>query len=336
MHLPVGSRMIFFYRTYLKLFLFPFFYFYDVFNYLLLIISDKEIKIVQLSPSLIFVPLLRDFLFLFIAKVFNKKTIVFFRGWKQDYYNSIKSNAFKRFIFNNTYGKADSILVLSDSFKKNLITLGWNKLKIQTTTTAVNKKDIIESKDRLNKNKIRFIYVGRISHLKGIVEMLDAFKSVNSQIYDLELIIVGHPDSKINIDKLKKTASDDSISCKIKFLGHVDGPSKFNLLSKSDVFIFPSYTEGCPNSVLEALSSGLFILSTKVGALSEIIKNKKNGIFVKKEDSNDLKIKIDWTIKNINFIRMQKDKIKNNSINKFDINTIIKKFDIIYSSLVKN
>jgi glycosyltransferase involved in cell wall biosynthesis len=334
-HMKIGSRMKFFYFKYLKVFLFGFYYLKDVFHYLIVLVSRKEIKIVQLSPSLIVVPIIRDSLPLIIAKIFNKKVIVFFRGWKLPFLNSIKNSKVKYYLFNLIFGSADRTFVLAKSFKKDLVDLGWNPERIFVTTTAIDKKFILKSENRIDNKKIKFIFLGRVSRLKGIHELVEAFSLVRSEFYDLELSIAGHPDSEMDIEKLKMDCKNiKSIENKIKFVGYLDGKKKYELLSGNDIYIFPSYSEGCPNSVLEALGSGLFIIGTKVGALADIIINKENGVFVAKKSVSDLIEKINWSIDHIKLIRERKKDISTDAIKKFDIRPITKQFENTYLSIL--
>ena len=71
----------------------------------------------------------------------------------------------------------------------------------------------------------------------------------------------------------------------------------------ADVFLLPSYSEGCPNSVLEAMASGLFVISTGVGALSEVIEDGVNGFIVKPENPQELAEKMEWAVLNLEKVR---------------------------------
>ena len=268
------------------------------------------------------------------AKIFKKKTIVFFRGWKLDIFNSIKSSKVYSYVFLKTYGNADSVFVLASSIKRNLETIGWDAKNIKVSTTAINKNNIIVHTNRKDKKCIKFIYVGRLSRLKGSYELIKAFSLLSSKKYSLELLVVGHADGKLDLEHLKSYFKKHNSQNKIKFLGHVSGQSKYRLLSDSDLYIFPSHTEGCPTSVLEALASGLFVISTNVGALKEIIYENQNGLIVEKENVRDLKEKMCWALNNIETIRSKKEEIMKNAIIRFDIESITNQFNKHYCELI--
>jgi glycosyltransferase involved in cell wall biosynthesis len=64
---------------------------------------------------------------------------------------------------------------------------------------------------------------------------------------------------------------------RVAFLGPVDAAAKWKLLSEADIFLLPTYGEGMPNAVLEAMAAGLPVVTTPVGALPEML---PHGVFV--------------------------------------------------------
>jgi len=147
--------------------------------------------------------------------------------------------------------------------------------------------------------------------------------------------IAGYEGEKGYIKKLEEILNDNNIPSKlISFPGKIVGIEKFKLYASSDIYVLPSYTEGCPNSVLEALSSGLFSITTNVGALNDII-NEVNGILVNVKDEQQIVDALKYVLKNIHVLKNRK-KISESSILKFDITQITKNFDKLYQKLLNN
>ena len=107
-HGSIGSRAYLFYYPFLKRLLYPFYYVFDVIAYILKLIFNPKIKIVQVSPSLIPVPLIRDGLLILLAKLFGKKVVVFYRGWKLPTFNRISKTKILRTLFNNVFQKTNT------------------------------------------------------------------------------------------------------------------------------------------------------------------------------------------------------------------------------------
>ena len=106
--------------------------------------------------------------------------------------------------------------------------------------------------------------------------------------------------------------------------------------TESDIFLFPSYHEGCPNAVLEAMAAGLPVVSTRAGCLNDIIENYINGIFIKERSVEEIVDAVNILINN----RMLREKIGCNNREKarreFDVRVIFKRIEQIYSHLLSD
>ena len=82
----------------------------------------------------------------------------------------------------------------------------------------------------------------------------------------------------------------------IKMVGHVKGSEKAKLFKESHIFCLPSYSEGLPNSVLEAMAFGLPVITTEVGGLKHFFHDNKMGFFVAPGSIHELKEKLEILI----------------------------------------
>lgn len=154
----------------------------------------------------------------------------------------------------------------------------------------------------LNVNaKRKFVFVGRYERRKGVEELSEVIKQliVNE---DFSFAFIGA------IPENKKILS----SC-VHYYGSISDVQKIkHILSEADVLICPSYSEGMPTVILEAMASGLAIIASDVGAVSEEV-DESNGILIEAGDKNDLKNAM------ISFIKQSDAELlvmKQNSINK--------------------
>ena len=335
LHFSIGSRMFFFYSPILKRIVYPIILVYDLIR-LFFILFKKNIKIIQHNPSLIPVPLIRDGLVQLINTIiFKKKSVIVLHGWKEHIYKKIVENKFYRYLIVKFFNSADVLYVLSEEFKFKLCELGVSKFKINVTTTFFYERDIkTVLRQKPITDKIKFIYLGRVSKIKGIGELIEAFSKVKKKRKDFICEIIGHGDKPKTLQYFEKKVIEKKLEDNIKFLGRITGEEKFDLLSQSDIYIFPSYMEGCPTSVIEALASGLFVISSDVGALNDII-NEDNGIKVKPKQIDALANAILYSMGNIEIIRSKQREIANNSILKFEVNQIAKQFHKSYQDFIK-
>ena len=232
----------------------------------------------------------------------EKKTITFFRGWSREFEQRIisKPGYFKYVL--NLYKKSDAVLVLANKFKHVLVDLGFNAAKINVTRTMFIQKDIPKKRFIVSQS-LKFLYIGRLSLQKGIIDIIDAVKLANDNGIKVNVDMYGHyANEEIKIITNTKI-NDYSLENQIKINGFISGVDKYHKLAEADVFLFPTYNEGCPNSIIEALASGLFVISTPVGAIDEMVLNDKNGIIIPLKSPIKLAKKIQWCVNNINKVR---------------------------------
>ena len=133
-------------------------------------------------------------------------------------------------------------------------------------------------------NPITFTMVARITREKGVFEFLNAAKQIKMQFPDVRFMLLGGGDDNPGaIDKQSLQALDVE-SC-VDLLGHVDVKP---WLSRSSVFVLPSYREGVPRSTQEAMALGLPIITTDVPGCRETVVEMVNGFLVPPRDSLQL------------------------------------------------
>lgn len=335
-HAAIGSRTYLFYYPLIKRLLYPFYFVVDVLLFCGRLIFDRNIKIVQVSPSLIPVPLLRDGVLVVLAKLFGKKVVVFYRGWKLPTYNRISHNTCLKRVFNTVFQTNTLQVVLASSFKNDLLKLKPKHLnEILITTTAIDKEEIIQKKNPSHISTVKVLFLGRLQDLKGLSELIQAICTLKqlNKLDNFCFTIVGHEYKLGYIEEMKnKLASFQVEEQKVNFTGRKTGEEKFRVYSESDIYILPSYTEGCPNSVLEALCTGLFCITTNVGALNDII-NKDNGIFVSVKDANSIVSALLHCSENRDIIKSP-ELIAKKHTKMFDIREIVNFFESKYTSLL--
>jgi glycosyltransferase involved in cell wall biosynthesis len=126
----------------------------------------------------------------------------------------------------------------------------------------------------------RILFLGRLGQRKGSYDLLNAASKVAIKRPDLRLFLGG--DGELN--RVRETALELGISDKVELLGWVRGEEKERLLASAAVYVLPSYNEGLPMSVLEAMAAGLPILSTPVGGIPEAVTDGVEGFLVNPGD----------------------------------------------------
>jgi len=207
-----------------------------------------------------------------------------------------------QFAENLLFKKVGIFYALTDEEINYLKKKNSGKIKFQTMGISdeyFKKQEKIEIRKKLNldNNKKYGIYLGRIKTTKGIKELLDAVKALKDRNFEL-LLIGGGVDS----EKYKDYANKNKIE-NAKFLGNIYGNKKRDYLSAGDFLILPSYTEGAPVVLMEAIAENLPVIATNVGGIRKMIENYREGIIInpqsKEEIINAIKEILKWKNKNI-------------------------------------
>ena len=129
---------------------------------------------------------------------------------------------------------------------------------------------------------VRILFVGRISYEKGLQYLLPALSRLDTT-YRLE--IVGEGKFRSDIENLSRKLG---LSNRVVIRGWVPQSELPVIYRSADIFVLPSTSEGMPNVVLEAMSSGIPVVATRVPGSEELVRDGINGFLVEKEDIDDL------------------------------------------------
>ena len=118
--------------------------------------------------------------------------------------------------------------------------------------------------DEKRKTKNQLVFVGRVIEQKGILDLINVFNNLGTEYKDLKLVIIGDGPLRKKIDQIGYK--------NIILKGNISNKYIFSELRKSKVFINPSYSEGMPTTVLEAIAAGVPVIATNTGSTSDIVK----------------------------------------------------------------
>ena len=197
--------------------------------------------------------------------------------------------------------KADFIFSYGGKISDIILDLGVKKNKIIEVPTAIS-SDWLNENNLFVSKQIKFLFVGRFEKRKGIVEINKAIKNLSKIDSSAEFHFVG------NIPKKNRIYPNN---IRVVYHGQViDAELKINIYDNCDILLCPSYSEGMPNVILEAMSRGLAIIATDVGAVNLLV-SENNGTLLKYCNTNLIEKSL------IKFLKMKKNsilKMKKNSI----------------------
>lgn len=251
-----------------------------------------------------------------LCRILKIKIIIHIHGaCFNKFYNGVLDKK-KKYII-KTLNKAEKVIVLSESWKeffKDIIE--ENKIEVLYNSVKIPEK---ETKSR--KEGHTALFLGRIGERKGVYDLL----KVASKVPNIKIIIAGDGET----EKARSIVKEQNLE-NVTILNWIDEKEREEYLNKVDMYILPSYDEGLPMSVLEAMSYSLPVITTNVGGIPELIEDGTNGILINPGDREALEKAI-LKISNDEKFRKQLGKNAYNTINKkFNLNKYLEKLNEIY------
>ncbi len=187
------------------------------------------------------------------------------------------------------------VLVRSESLRRAVIRLGCDEKKIEIQRTGIP-LDEFRFRERNfpprgGGGEWRLMQAGRLIEKKGLPVTLRAFASFLSQYPNSTLTIAGEGPL---LGELQKLARELKIDNRVSFTGFISQEQLRELYYASHIFLHPSETgpdgnqEGIPNSMLEAMGSGLPVFATQHGGIPEAVENGVSGVLVPERDHEAL------------------------------------------------
>ena len=286
----------YFSSTFFQKTLFSFLFFPErIISFLSVLAFNSKIEIVHIHTSSEG-SFYRKYVLLRIARLFKKKVVIHIHSGRfLQFY--LSSNKFVKKAINNSINNADCLAVLSQSWEKKYRN-SFSPCKVDVIPNLISKP--IDSDNNAAKNsKIKIIYLGKIFQAKGIYDLLDCiFENYQYYYENVSFAIAGNgEEEKTRIYREKDTKGI------IDFTGWINDEQKNKLLKESDILILPSYSEGLPVSILEAMSFKMPIIASPVGGIPEIVSNNVNGKFVTPGNKKEIHDAISYYINNKHMIK---------------------------------
>jgi colanic acid/amylovoran biosynthesis glycosyltransferase len=245
-----------------------------------------------------------------------------------------------RLYFKKIFKEYNIFLAMTEDMKKDLINLGCpeEKVKVHYYGTDTSLFDV--ERDYTNKDKFTLLTIGSLVPKKGHLTILRALKELKDRfpVLDIEYNVIGNG---ILEKRLKEFVKENMLDDIVNFKGALSHGEKFNEeLRKAHVFVHPSITtkegdkEGIPGTIVEAMASGLPVISTIHAGIPYVIQDGVTGLLISEKDSNELADKIMLLYHDELLRRNLGQNAKEYATQKLDIQMKSKDLEAIYNSLI--
>lgn len=193
-----------------------------------------------------------------------------------------KSSPFVKRIVKSLFGASARVLVLGAPWKEHVIgDLGVQPDKVVTIPNGTMDFRTAVAAAEGTSTHVRLVYSGRLETRKGLPELLEACDQLQLQNQSFELVLMG--DSR---DASLLQQAEIRQYCRVT--GWLPKQRLKDEMASADIFVLPSYDEGLPMAMIEAMSMGLPVVVTPVGGIPDVIGNGREGFLVPVGDVNGL------------------------------------------------
>lgn len=209
-----------------------------------------------------------------LCKIFSVKDIVHLHGSEfKCWYDSCTFK--KQEIIRSLLKECNMIIVLGSEWKYRIKQIE-SKAKVRIIH---NTAPISANYTKFNNESFQILFLGVLIKRKGVSDLLEAINNlkIKNKLSNVKCIIAGSGEQEI---VLKKKSSELKLNELVYFKGWTDNKLKKQLFIESQLLVLPSYNEGLPMSILEAMSYGLPIIATDVGDIKEAVLEEENGYII--------------------------------------------------------
>lgn len=249
--------------------------------------AAKKTEIVYLNTAFDFKTLIRDSITIFILKQFNRdlKIVLKLHGSESDVVFS------KNLLKNYVLRKASLLLTLSTEERNNFLAVGVAPQKVQVTANVIQKNlykidPRFKEQAGLPEDTSVLLFVGRFMHEKGIIDLVEACRLLKGSGTRFCLFCLGNGPL---LEEVKSLITKYDLKDNIKLPGHIPESETRRYYANSDILILPTYhQEGFPMAVFQAVGAGRPVITTKIRAAADHMRENENCLWVEKKNPQQI------------------------------------------------
>lgn len=267
-----------------------------------------------------------------ICKCFGVKVIFHIHGADFDQFCFRGNN---RIFVPKILSLMDKSIILSNAWYERFKEVIPSK-KMTIIPNAVDVNDFLfEQKKKGRNESVNILFVGSICNRKGLVDLAYAVRNlIDSGSVKFYLDILGGEENREEMIEITRIYQKLELENFMKFHGPKYYSEKITFFKNADIFVLPSYNESFGIVNLEAMASGLPIISTKVGAIPEYLVNGENGFIINPGDIEQLTKSLKILIEDTKLREKMGNNNRQKVIEKYDWSIVSREIDSLYQSLL--
>jgi glycosyltransferase involved in cell wall biosynthesis len=202
-----------------------------------------------------------------------------------------------------TIDNADVLRAVSDSTRQQLTRWKPGAQVVQFFTWTDLEVFQNVGQERQDDFSPTFLYAGVIIPRKGVIHLVNAFATLAADFSQARLILIGKEDNPAYAAEVKARVRQYGCDTQVQFLTSLPQQQLAEYMRQVGVFVLPTYSEGLPRVVFEAMSAGLPIISTPVSGIPEIVQEGVTGFLIRPGDETALAAKMRWCLEHPDVVK---------------------------------
>lgn len=149
---------------------------------------------------------------------------------------------------------------------------------------------------RIKTDQIEILYAGVLIPRKGIHHLVNAFGRVANQFPKSRLVLIGRAENPAYVEYLKRRVARLGLEKRVEFVNELSQGKLAKRMAQAMVFVLPTYSEGLPRVVLEAMAIGMPVIATAVSGIPEVIQDNVTGFLIPAGNEESLAEKLEWVL----------------------------------------
>lgn len=250
------------------------------------LLKKHRFDLIHLNTAFDLKTILRDSFSLFIMS--PGKTKVFLKLHGSEAEKFVNAGFFLKFLINYLKKRVDGFGIHTKEEKANFLRLGFEEKKLYFVKNAVTiQSELPENFARVHKEKtekFRILFISRFIAAKGLLETIQACNLARHRGLRFELLAIGDGETRKSAEKLVRELN---LQNHVRFTGYIPEAEVTRQLINSDLFVFPTrHAEGFPNVLFKAVAVGLPIITTKLRAAKDYLREPENCLFCVQDPEN--------------------------------------------------
>lgn len=238
---------------------------------------------------------------------------------------------YKKTLIRKVYAKCTALIALSSEWKERLSQIvPADRITVIENYSVLHEDAVIDRINRKSNSKVLFL--GEIGKRKGCYDIPAVAEAVVKAVPSAKFILGGAGNIK-DEKAVKDLFEQHGVIDHIVFPGWVRGEEKDKLLRDADVFFLPSYNEGMPMSILDAMGYGLPIVSTNVGGIPKIVRNGENGACCSAGDIKNLSQALIKLLTDDEYRKQASEESRNIIAKGYSLTTHLKQLEKLYEKI---